>query len=83
MFNPPAEMHTQFEAALAKLEATFGTRHPLFVDGADREPAAWAAKHSPIDTDLVLGEFPLADAKDVDAAMRARRSPRPTICSCQ
>lgn len=77
MFNPPAEMHTQFEAALAKLEATFGQRHPLFVDGVDREPAAWAAKHSPIDTDLVLGEFPLADAKDVDVAMRAAHAAYP------
>lgn len=77
MFNPPAEMHAQFEAALAKLEARFGERHPLLVDGADREPAKWAAKHSPIDTDLVLGEFPLADAKDVDAAMRAAHAAFP------
>ena len=62
MFNPPAEMHVQFETALARLESGFGRRHPLFVAGADREPADWATKHSPIDTDLVLGEFPLADA---------------------
>jgi 1-pyrroline-5-carboxylate dehydrogenase len=77
MFNPPAEMHTQFEAALARLEATFGQRHPLFVNGVDREPAKWSAKHSPIDTDLVLGEFPLADVKDVDAAMQAAHKAYP------
>jgi len=77
MFNPPAEMHVQFEAALARLEATFGQRHPLLVNGTDREPAAWASKHSPIDTNVVLGQFPLADAGDVDAAMRAAHAAFP------
>jgi 1-pyrroline-5-carboxylate dehydrogenase len=77
MFNPPAEMHTQFEAALARLEARFGEKHALFVNGADRQPAKWSAKHTPIDTTLVIGEFPLADAKDVDAAMRAAHAAYP------
>jgi len=77
MFNPPAEMHVQFEAALARLEAMFGQRHPLWVDGKDRQPAGWATKRSPIDTDVVLGEFPLADAGDVDAAMRAAHAAYP------
>jgi len=77
MFNPPEDMHVQFEAALARLEAQFGRRHPLFVGGGDRDPAGWSAKHSPIDTQLVLGEFPLADAKDVDAAMRAAHAAFP------
>ena len=77
MFNPPAEMHVQFEAALARLESGSGRRHPLFVAGADREPADWATKHSPIDTNLVLGEFPLADTADVDAAMQAAHAAFP------
>ena len=77
MFNPPAEMHVQFEAALARLEARFGEKHPLFVDGADRQPARWSAKRTPIDTALILGEFPLADAQDVDAAMRAAHAAYP------
>ena len=77
MFNPPAEMHVQFEAALARLESGSGRRHPLFVAGADREPADWTTRHSPIDTDLVLGEFPLADAADVDAAMQAAHAAFP------
>ncbi|KGQ20087.1 Aldehyde dehydrogenase [Lysobacter dokdonensis DS-58] len=77
MFNPPAEMHVQFEDALARLEARFGQRHPLFVNGADRAPAHWSAKRTPIDTDVILGEFPLADAGDVDAAMQAAHAAYP------
>ncbi|MFL6592252.1 MAG: aldehyde dehydrogenase family protein [Luteimonas sp.] len=77
MFDPPAEMHVQFETALARVESGSGRRHPLFVAGADREPAEWATRHSPIDTDLVLGEFPLADANDVDAAMQAAHAAFP------
>jgi len=77
MFNPPAEMHAQFEAALARLDSAFGQRHPLFVAGADRTPADWATRHSPIDADLVLGQFPLADAGDVDAAMQAAHEAYP------
>ena len=40
MFNPPAEMHERFEAALARLEAQFGQRHPLFIAGAIANPPA-------------------------------------------
>ena len=46
MFNPPEDMHVQFEAALARLESQFGRRQPLFVDGGDRDPAGWSAKHN-------------------------------------
>jgi len=77
MFDPPAEMHVRFEAALARLESGFGQRHALFVAGADRQPADWATRPSPIDSDLVLGEFPLADAADVDAAMQAAHAAFP------
>jgi len=57
MFDPPEEMHAHFDAALARLEAGLGQRHSLFVAGLDREPADWTTRHSPIDTDLVLGAF--------------------------
>ena len=35
MYNPPETMHERFEAALARVEATLGARHRLFIDGAD------------------------------------------------
>ena len=77
MFDPPEEMHAHFDAALARLEAGLGQRHSLFVAGLDREPADWTTRHSPIDTDLALGAFPLADAGDVDAAMQAAHAAFP------
>src|SRR5262249_21858630 len=40
-------------------------------DGADREAPRHAAKLSPIDQDLRLGDFAIADETDVEAAMAA------------
>ena len=77
MFNPPAAMHERFEAAMASVEAGLGARHGLFIDGRDRDARRYAERRSPIDSDVVLGEFALADADDVDAAMRAAHAAFP------
>ncbi|HTD28894.1 MAG TPA: aldehyde dehydrogenase family protein, partial [Xanthomonadaceae bacterium] len=77
MYNPPEAMHESFEAALARVEAGLGRRHPLFIDGADRDAAHYADRRSPIDTDLRLGEFALADANDANDAMRAAHAAFP------
>ena len=44
-------------------------RHDLYVDGADVAVAGCIARVSPIDSELRLGEFALANAGHVDAAM--------------
>ena len=77
MYNPPAELHERFEAALAQVRAGLGQRHALHVDGADRHAAHEVERHSPIDSRLVLGRYALADAADVDAAMRAAQAAFP------
>jgi acyl-CoA reductase-like NAD-dependent aldehyde dehydrogenase len=77
MFNPPEAMHERFEAALAKVMAGLGARHPLFIAGADRSAAQYAQRRSPIDSELLLGNFALADAGDVDAAMASARAASP------
>lgn len=71
MFNPPEAMHDRFEAAMARVNTQLGTRHGLFIDGRDRDTANYAERRSPIDSELVLGHFAVADAGDVDAAMQA------------
>ncbi|HEY2346763.1 MAG TPA: aldehyde dehydrogenase family protein [Xanthomonadaceae bacterium] len=71
MYNPPEAMHEGFEAALARVEAGMDQGHALFIDGADREALHHADRRSPIDRDLRLGDFALADAADADAAMQA------------
>ncbi len=39
MFNPPAEMHTRFDAALAELNRSLGATHALYINGEDRVTA--------------------------------------------
>ena len=73
MFDPPEAMHRRFEEALSKVEAGLGRTAALFIDGADRASARHAAKHSPIDRDLRLGDYPIAAPADVEAAMAAAR----------
>lgn len=71
MFEPPAELHTRYEAAVKRALAALGKRHFLFIDGEDRAAARHFTKRNPADTSQVIGEFPAADAQDVDAAMQA------------
>jgi 1-pyrroline-5-carboxylate dehydrogenase len=77
MFNPPEAMHERFEAAMHRVSAGLGTRHGLFIDGFDRAAADYAQRRSPIDSELVLGEFALAHVDDVDAAMQAAHAAYP------
>lgn len=77
MYNPPEAMHEGFEAALARVEAKLGGKHPLFIEGVDRDAAQYADRRSPIDRELRLGEFALADAQDADSAMRAAHAAFP------
>jgi len=77
MFNPPDAMHERFEAAMATVRADLGKRHALFIDGADRDAAHHTARVSPIDSDLHLGDFALANASDVEAAMAAAHAAFP------
>jgi acyl-CoA reductase-like NAD-dependent aldehyde dehydrogenase len=76
MFDPPAELHERFDAALDRVRGTLGARHDLFVDGADVTAGRYAARTSPIDHGIVLGEFATASPAHValamDAAQRAQ-----------
>jgi 1-pyrroline-5-carboxylate dehydrogenase len=77
MFDPPEALHASFEAALARVSAGLGARHGLYLEGRDVDRENRARKASPIDHDLVLGEFALADADDVDTAIRAANAAFP------
>jgi 1-pyrroline-5-carboxylate dehydrogenase len=77
MFNPPETMHERFEEAMSTVRAGLGQRHALFIDGADRDATEYAARTSPIDSGMHLGEFALADAADVEAAFAAAQAAYP------
>src|SRR5262245_50039585 len=78
MFNPPPELHTQFESALERVRGEFGRTHKLYFAGEDRAAEQTREKRSPIDRDWVLGRFPDATRAEVDAAMEAARRAFPT-----
>jgi len=77
MFDPPEEMHTRFEAALAALRSGLGGRHSMHVDGQDVAAARYYEKRSPIDARQLLGHFALGDAADVERAMAAAKQAFP------
>ncbi len=35
MFNPPEELHTQFDAAMAKTKANLGAEYGMIINGKD------------------------------------------------
>ena len=73
MFDPPEEMHTNFEAALAVVREGLGAAHAMFIDGEDVTAAESFESRSPVDARQVLGRFPLGAADHVDRAMAAAK----------
>jgi len=75
MFNPPEELHTRFEAALAKVKANLGKEYGMLINGKDRYAAEKFEDRSPINTDVVLGVFQKGTEQDArDALAAARRA---------
>jgi 1-pyrroline-5-carboxylate dehydrogenase len=74
MFNPPEELHTRFEDALAKVKAGLGQEHAMIIGGQERKARQTFEDHSPINTDWVLGVFPQGDAQDAQDAIAAARA---------
>ena len=70
MFDPPPEMHTRFEAALAEVRAGLGGQHLLHIGGKDVETGSFKDKRSPIDRDWLLGSYAQANALNAHLTMR-------------
>jgi 1-pyrroline-5-carboxylate dehydrogenase len=77
MFNPPAEMHTRFDAALDELNKSLGSTHGLYINGEDRVTAKHDTRRTPIDQRRILGHFSLATVDDVNDAMAAAQAAFP------
>jgi 1-pyrroline-5-carboxylate dehydrogenase len=71
MFDPPEAMHARFESSLDTITRALGARHDLFIDGEDVAGATSVERVSPIDRELSLGEFAVADRTQAEAAMHA------------
>lgn len=77
MFDPPADLHVRFDAALAEVEAGLGETHALYIDGKECAGADSEERRSPIDQRRVLGRFALADIAQADQAMEAAHAAFP------
>lgn len=54
MFNPPEELHSRFDAALASVKQDLGKEHALFIGGQDIFTGEKILDRSPINTDWDL-----------------------------
>ncbi len=77
MFNPPEELHTRFEEALAKIRANLGQEYGMIINGKDRFAEEKFENRSPTNTDVVLGVFQKGTAKDAQEALAAARKAFP------
>jgi 1-pyrroline-5-carboxylate dehydrogenase len=77
MFDPPEELHTRFEQALAEVKATLGREHGMFIGGKERFTAEKFEDHSPADTDVVLGIFQKGGEQEAQDALAAARAAFP------
>lgn len=78
MFDPPERLHTQFEAALAKVKSGLGAEHSLIIDGKDVRTGESFEDRSPINRDWLLARFPKGDAQTAHQALAAARKAFPS-----
>ena len=69
MFDPPPELHAQFEDALASVRSFLGAEHPMLIGGRDQRATQRFNVKSPIDTRMLLGRFEAGDATHAAAAI--------------
>jgi 1-pyrroline-5-carboxylate dehydrogenase len=73
MFNPPEELHTRYEEALAKVKAGLGQEYKMLIGGKDHIASATFEDRSPVNSDWVLGVFQKGNEQDALLALRAAR----------
>ena len=74
MFDPPAELHERFEAALAAVRQRMGGDYAQWIGGKAREGDGTFEVRSPIDHEWLLGRFAKGTARDVEDAVAAARA---------
>jgi 1-pyrroline-5-carboxylate dehydrogenase len=77
----PAEtddLHAVFDAGMATARAGLGHQHPFFIEGKPRDGAGTRQEWSPIDRDIVIGDYAQATAADVDEAVDVSTTFAPT-----
>lgn len=73
MFEPPEELHTNYETALADLKAGMGSDVPMLIDGKDVFADEKFENTSPINQDWMLATFQKGNAEHAELALKAAR----------
>ncbi len=77
MFNPPEELHMQFDAALAKVKANLGKEYAMIINNKDVFADEKFEDYSPINTDWVLAIMQKGNEKHAQDALAAARKAFP------
>ena len=77
MFNPPEELHTQFDAALAKVRASLGKEYAMIINNKDVFADEKFADLSPVNTDWELAVMQKGNEKHAQQALEAARKAFP------
>jgi 1-pyrroline-5-carboxylate dehydrogenase len=77
MFNPPEEMHTRFDASLARTKAGLGKEYGMIINGKEVRASERFEDRSPINKDWLLGVFQKGTAEHARQALAAARSAFP------
>lgn len=73
MHNPPEELHTNFESALAKVRANLGKEHGMLIDGKEVFTAEKYEDRNPAKIDEVLAVFQKGTPKEAALAVEAAK----------
>ena len=77
MFNPPEELHQQFEASLGKLKANLGREYPMLIGGKDVTADEKFEDCTPINTDIILAVMQKGNQQHAQMALAAARKAFP------
>ena len=78
MFNPPEELHTQFEASLEKLKANLGREYAMLIGGKDVTAVEKFEDRTPINAETVLAVMQKGDEQHAHMALEAARKAFPS-----
>jgi 1-pyrroline-5-carboxylate dehydrogenase len=77
MFNPPEELHTRFDAALAKVRAGLGKEHAMIIDNKEVFADEKQENRSPVNTDWLLAVMQKGNETHAQQALAAARKAFP------
>ncbi len=78
MYDPPEELHQNYEAALEEVRGSLGAEHAMIIDGQDAHSEQKFEDRSPINQEWVLGSFQSGTEGDALRALEAAQRAVPT-----